>query len=187
MKKTTYAILITILVLLVILIGMGVYFIVNIQELKNGINQNNSNENSSLEKAEQVENINEIIKSTKYITISILDSEAQELVYTEPLKITDKETIEELRKYFNNSEFYDSEKEWKENGTWPELEGVPIVKFYFEDGTFINVMGTTFEELIGPVIFISNKDDLSDKVSYKLNNKDINLDEYIEEIYKENI
>jgi hypothetical protein len=164
-------------IIIVILIGIVVYATMGNKGIKN----------NSTEEKEQIQEVGKIIKPAKYITIEIQDKEGQGLVYTEPLRIDDQKVIEEIRSYFNDSELYDFKKDYEENGVWIDFEEAPITTFYFEDGTSVGVFGMTFLDGIGPVIGLFETETASDKVLYKLNNKDIELKQYIEGIYNQNV
>ena len=195
MKTKILAVLLVLVIIIVLTMGCLMYKIYKdgldkenkiailnntVNELQNEINSNNtSNEIDSNAISGDATDENNIIGETSYIEISVLDENAQGLIYTEPVQITDPETIKYLVEELNNSEEL-SDEFCEQN--FIDFEGVPEVIFYLENGSAIRVMGGPYYDMF---IFIkTNKEDYSEKAIYKLNSS-TDLSSYFDELYQE--
>ena len=81
---------------------------------------------------------NRLISGTEYVEISIEDTEAQGLAYTEPVRIDDKKIIANLEQQVNNGTEY-----VPRSTAWPDIS--PLITFYLENGEQYSIFTATFE------------------------------------------
>lgn len=144
----------------------------------------NTNTNVNANTNTNTSNKNNIIGETTSIEISILDENAQGLIYTEPVKIEDQNIIKELVTELNNSEELSKELQEK----YPiSFEGAPTVIFNLKDGSKIGAVGNIFS---GPyenkfVFKTSIREDWTADGVYRLKSS-ADLESYINELYEKN-
>ena len=119
---------------------------------------------------------NTIVGKSSFIEIQVDNSEETgELSYTEPLKVSDRVVVEELRKKVNSA------KKYTEN-EFLEFESCPIVTFYLENGNKLYLVASDYKG----IFYTSAKQDFSDKTLYVLED-DFKLASYIQNLYNQHL
>lgn len=185
------------IIAIIIILIMG-YFIYQLSNNKNELNNKISNLETEINKLNTSKNITsnnlnntatsenvskKILTNISKIEISVLDETSTEgIQYTEPVTINNQSEINTLLDIINSSILYPDSDFDKDYGAMGLGDDAPLVELYTSNGNVVHL--SAFDNFDPQknlnIFYISKSNDYSDKVLYKTSS---NLQKYVEELY----